>query len=36
MTERIVSQVQAPEMGLLRRIHGVTLSDSAQLQLWKS
>jgi len=24
MTERILSQVQAPELGFLRRLHGVT------------
>jgi len=24
MTERILSQVQAPEIGFLRRVHGVT------------
>ena len=27
MSEKILSQVQAAEMGLLRRVHGVTLHD---------
>jgi len=31
MTERAPSQVQEAEMGFLRRVHGMTLRDSAQL-----
>ena len=30
MTERALSQVQAAEMGFLRRVHGVTLRDKVR------
>jgi len=30
MTEIILSQVQAAEMGFLRRVHGVTLRDKVR------
>jgi len=30
MTERVLSLVQAAEMGFLRRVHGVTLCDKVR------
>jgi len=30
MTERVLSQVQAAEMGFLRRLHGMTLRDKVR------